>query len=139
MTQKDVPEDPVDVERRQKVKEAMIHAWSSYEKYAWGKDELQVHQLFSKWIFTLAYTYNLVKMEYTNQYWSWHLVPFRYEVISSHNSFHMLQVCKYCCWDRFLGKIKACCLKLFLFLSFFIVSLGQKMALIALVASEQLW
>ncbi|KAH0920757.1 hypothetical protein HID58_020775 [Brassica napus] len=41
MTQKDVPEDPVDVERRQKVKEAMIHAWSSYEKYAWGKDELQ--------------------------------------------------------------------------------------------------
>ncbi|KAF8101042.1 hypothetical protein N665_0211s0031 [Sinapis alba] len=41
MTQKDVPENPVDIERRQKVKEAMIHAWSSYEKYAWGKDELQ--------------------------------------------------------------------------------------------------
>ncbi|CAH2036410.1 unnamed protein product [Thlaspi arvense] len=40
-TLKDVPEDPVDIERRQKVKEAMIHAWSSYEKYAWGKDELQ--------------------------------------------------------------------------------------------------
>ena len=35
-------DDPIDVERREKVKEAMIHAWSSYEKYAWGKDELQV-------------------------------------------------------------------------------------------------
>ncbi|XP_023000181.1 mannosyl-oligosaccharide 1,2-alpha-mannosidase MNS1-like [Cucurbita maxima] len=34
-------DDPIDVERREKVKEAMIHAWSSYEKYAWGKDELQ--------------------------------------------------------------------------------------------------
>jgi mannosyl-oligosaccharide alpha-1,2-mannosidase len=39
---KDVPDEPIDVERRQKVKEAMIHAWSSYEKYAWGHDELQV-------------------------------------------------------------------------------------------------
>lgn len=38
---KDVPDEPIDVERRQKVKEAMIHAWSSYEKYAWGHDELQ--------------------------------------------------------------------------------------------------
>ena len=37
-----VPDDPVDIQRRQKVKEAMIHAWSSYEKYAWGHDELQV-------------------------------------------------------------------------------------------------
>ena len=46
MTHKDVPEDPVDIERRQKVKEAMIHAWSSYEKYAWGKDELQVQTYF---------------------------------------------------------------------------------------------
>ncbi|XP_048227819.1 mannosyl-oligosaccharide 1,2-alpha-mannosidase MNS1 isoform X2 [Ricinus communis] len=34
-------EDPVSVERREKVKEAMVHAWSSYEKYAWGHDELQ--------------------------------------------------------------------------------------------------
>ncbi|XP_018493169.1 mannosyl-oligosaccharide 1,2-alpha-mannosidase MNS2 isoform X2 [Raphanus sativus] len=40
-TLKNVKEDPVDAERRQRVKEAMIHAWSSYEKYAWGKDELQ--------------------------------------------------------------------------------------------------
>ena len=39
---KDLPDEPIDVERRQKVKEAMIHAWSSYEKYAWGHDELQV-------------------------------------------------------------------------------------------------
>lgn len=37
-----VSDDPLDVERRQKVKEAMLHAWSSYEKYAWGQDELQV-------------------------------------------------------------------------------------------------
>ncbi|XP_050227860.1 mannosyl-oligosaccharide 1,2-alpha-mannosidase MNS1 isoform X1 [Mercurialis annua] len=38
---KAVPHDPVEIQRRQKVKEAMIHAWSSYEKYAWGHDELQ--------------------------------------------------------------------------------------------------
>lgn len=37
-----IVEDPIDIERREKVKEAMIHAWSSYEKYAWGQDELQV-------------------------------------------------------------------------------------------------
>ncbi|KAL6134874.1 hypothetical protein ACLB2K_067102 [Fragaria x ananassa] len=36
-----VLDDPIDVQRREKVKEAMIHAWSSYEKYAWGQDELQ--------------------------------------------------------------------------------------------------
>ncbi|ESR41000.1 Mannosyl-oligosaccharide 1,2-alpha-mannosidase MNS1 [Citrus sinensis] len=34
-------EDPIDIQRKQKVKDAMIHAWSSYEKYAWGQDELQ--------------------------------------------------------------------------------------------------
>ncbi|KAH7671697.1 Glycoside hydrolase family 47 protein [Dioscorea alata] len=33
--------DPIDKERREKVKEAMLHAWNSYEKYAWGQDELQ--------------------------------------------------------------------------------------------------
>ncbi|XP_031480391.1 mannosyl-oligosaccharide 1,2-alpha-mannosidase MNS1-like isoform X2 [Nymphaea colorata] len=33
--------DPLDMQRREKVKEAMIHAWTSYEKYAWGQDELQ--------------------------------------------------------------------------------------------------
>ncbi|GMI89877.1 ALPHA-MANNOSIDASE IB, alpha-mannosidase 1 [Hibiscus trionum] len=38
---KAVPEDPIEIQRREKVKEAMIHAWSSYEKYAWGNDELQ--------------------------------------------------------------------------------------------------
>ncbi|PWA85792.1 alpha-mannosidase [Artemisia annua] len=37
----DVAIDPVEAERREKVKDAMIHAWSSYEKYAWGHDELQ--------------------------------------------------------------------------------------------------
>lgn len=35
--------DPIEVERREKVKDAMIHAWTSYEKYAWGHDELQVY------------------------------------------------------------------------------------------------
>ena len=39
---KAVPTDPIEMQRREKVKEAMIHAWSSYEKYAWGNDELQV-------------------------------------------------------------------------------------------------
>lgn len=34
-------DDAVNVERRNKVKAAMVHAWSSYEKYAWGFDELQ--------------------------------------------------------------------------------------------------
>lgn len=38
----DVSEDPLDIERREKVKDAMLHAWNSYEKYAWGHDELQV-------------------------------------------------------------------------------------------------
>lgn len=37
----DVPDDPIDIQRREKVKEAMLHAWNSYEKYAWGQDELQ--------------------------------------------------------------------------------------------------
>ncbi|KAL0916662.1 hypothetical protein M5K25_014190 [Dendrobium thyrsiflorum] len=36
-----VVSDPLDNERREKVKEAMLHAWNSYEKYAWGQDELQ--------------------------------------------------------------------------------------------------
>ncbi|KAM1716987.1 hypothetical protein ACFX11_024882 [Malus domestica] len=39
--EKEVVLDPIDIQRREKVKEAMIHAWSSYEKYAWGQDELQ--------------------------------------------------------------------------------------------------
>ncbi|XP_028774139.1 mannosyl-oligosaccharide 1,2-alpha-mannosidase MNS1-like isoform X2 [Neltuma alba] len=33
--------DPITIQRREKVKDAMLHAWTSYEKYAWGKDELQ--------------------------------------------------------------------------------------------------
>lgn len=35
-------DDPLNVERRRAVKEAMIHAWTCYEMYAWGRDELQV-------------------------------------------------------------------------------------------------
>lgn len=42
LSSKEVPDDPIDIERREKVKEAMLHAWGSYEKYAWGQDELQV-------------------------------------------------------------------------------------------------
>ncbi|KAL2932897.1 Mannosyl-oligosaccharide 1 2-alpha-mannosidase MNS1 [Bienertia sinuspersici] len=41
IAKKVVSDDPIDVERRQKVKEAMLHAWTSYETYAWGQDELQ--------------------------------------------------------------------------------------------------
>lgn len=37
-----IKNDPISVQRREKVKGAMLHAWTSYEKYAWGKDELQV-------------------------------------------------------------------------------------------------
>ncbi|CAI9114561.1 OLC1v1015309C1 [Oldenlandia corymbosa var. corymbosa] len=37
----DSPDDPVTLQRREKVKDAMLHAWTSYEKYAWGHDELQ--------------------------------------------------------------------------------------------------
>ncbi|XVE71908.1 hypothetical protein DITRI_Ditri10aG0189000 [Diplodiscus trichospermus] len=33
--------DPISIERRQKVIDAMLHAWNSYEKYAWGHDELE--------------------------------------------------------------------------------------------------
>jgi len=40
-------DDPISLERREKVKDAMLHAWTSYEKYAWGKDELKVFKLSS--------------------------------------------------------------------------------------------
>ncbi|KAJ7560768.1 hypothetical protein O6H91_04G145000 [Diphasiastrum complanatum] len=33
--------DLVTKNRREKIRDAMLHAWSSYEKYAWGYDELQ--------------------------------------------------------------------------------------------------
>lgn len=36
-----VDEDPVAAERRNKIKDAMLHAWTCYEKYAWGFDELK--------------------------------------------------------------------------------------------------
>lgn len=42
-------EDPISIERRQKVKEAMLHAWNSYENYAWGQDELEVKSGFVIW------------------------------------------------------------------------------------------
>ena len=34
-------EDPTALERRNKVKEMMTHAWTNYEKYAWGHNELK--------------------------------------------------------------------------------------------------
>ncbi|KAK1303943.1 Mannosyl-oligosaccharide 1,2-alpha-mannosidase MNS1 [Acorus calamus] len=36
-----VEEDPINIQRREKVKKAMLHAWNSYVTYAWGNDELQ--------------------------------------------------------------------------------------------------
>lgn len=35
-------DDPLNFERRRAVKDAMIHAWTYYEMYAWGHDELKV-------------------------------------------------------------------------------------------------
>jgi mannosyl-oligosaccharide alpha-1,2-mannosidase len=37
----EVDNDPVAAERRERVKDAMRHAWTCYEKYAWGMDELK--------------------------------------------------------------------------------------------------
>ncbi|XP_057421714.1 mannosyl-oligosaccharide 1,2-alpha-mannosidase MNS1-like [Lotus japonicus] len=36
-----VEDDPISIHRREKVKDAMLHAWTAYEKYAWGMDELK--------------------------------------------------------------------------------------------------
>ncbi|KHN22656.1 Mannosyl-oligosaccharide 1,2-alpha-mannosidase MNS1 [Glycine soja] len=36
-----VEDDPINIKRRDIVKDVMLHAWTSYEKYAWGKDELK--------------------------------------------------------------------------------------------------
>ncbi|GAB2233707.1 hypothetical protein Droror1_Dr00002936 [Drosera rotundifolia] len=44
---KDVTVNPIALEGREKVKEAMLHAWNSYEKYAWGQDELQVLLIYA--------------------------------------------------------------------------------------------
>lgn len=35
------PKDPIVRERRNKVREMMQHAWSNYEQYAWGQNELR--------------------------------------------------------------------------------------------------
>lgn len=37
-----VEDDSISIHRREKVKDAMLHAWTAYEKYAWGMDELKV-------------------------------------------------------------------------------------------------
>ncbi|QCD80331.1 mannosyl-oligosaccharide 1,2-alpha-mannosidase MNS1-like isoform X1 [Vigna unguiculata] len=36
-----VEDDPISIQRRDKIKDAMLHAWTSYETYAWGNDELK--------------------------------------------------------------------------------------------------
>ncbi|CAJ1941752.1 unnamed protein product [Sphenostylis stenocarpa] len=36
-----VEDDPLSIQRRDKIKDAMLHAWTSYETYAWGRDELK--------------------------------------------------------------------------------------------------
>jgi len=42
-----VEDDPISLQRRDKIKDAMLHAWTSYETYAWGRDELKVfHNIF---------------------------------------------------------------------------------------------
>ncbi|KAA8522721.1 hypothetical protein F0562_009117 [Nyssa sinensis] len=42
LTKSEIVQDhQIDTQRREKVKDAMLHAWASYEKYAWGQDELQ--------------------------------------------------------------------------------------------------
>ena len=43
-------DDVVNVERRNKVKATMVHAWSSYEKYEWGLDELRVFLRLSSYL-----------------------------------------------------------------------------------------
>jgi mannosyl-oligosaccharide alpha-1,2-mannosidase len=54
MLRKDLAEfDPINTERREKVKEAMLHAWNSYVKYAWGMDELQVR--FSNYVLSFFF------------------------------------------------------------------------------------
>lgn len=46
LSSKETQDDSIDVQRREKVKEAMLHAWRSYETYSWGQDELQVWIIF---------------------------------------------------------------------------------------------
>lgn len=59
-----VPDDPIEIQRREKVKEAMIHAWSSYEKYAWGNDELQVCWNLSLYIIYQAFVFSFFLLLY---------------------------------------------------------------------------
>lgn len=59
LSNKEAQDDPIDIQRREKVKEAMLHAWKSYETYAWGQDELQVC-----WI--PVYIINLIPMSNDN-------------------------------------------------------------------------
>lgn len=66
-------DDPVDAQRREKVKDAMRHAWSSYEKYAWGHDELQVGLLLLVSLFCTKTFAPLYLVIYQSYLWQWHL------------------------------------------------------------------
>jgi hypothetical protein len=49
--------DPINNERRENVKEAMLHAWNCYVKYAWGMDELQVYVSHPGLLFVLPFEF----------------------------------------------------------------------------------
>lgn len=53
-------DDPVTTDRRQKVREAMIHAWTSYDKYAWGFDQLRVCSPSSSPFFLTTIAFDLL-------------------------------------------------------------------------------
>lgn len=66
----DSEHDPVTVWRRQQVKAAMLHAWSSYEKYAWGFDELQVSIILSPIICLQCEQSSWISYSNHNKWWN---------------------------------------------------------------------
>lgn len=52
-------EDFITRDRRQQVKDAMLHAWSSYEKYAWGFDELMVLFFFPPLLYYKCWVFQI--------------------------------------------------------------------------------
>lgn len=83
----DVDEDPVAAERRDKVKDAMLHAWSSYEKYAWGMDELMVlHLSLTTYYSFLSNKHNL-RWKLLLEYWMGKLWRSKASILRSYNPF----------------------------------------------------
>ncbi|KAL8252010.1 hypothetical protein R6Q59_035703 [Mikania micrantha] len=62
--------DHIEDQRREKVKDAMVHAWTSYEKYAWGHDELQAKdiadRLLPAWNTPSGILYNFINLVHGN-------------------------------------------------------------------------